>query len=165
MPLTMWYDKAGEDFKPKPIQVSGVDLRPGEEVYMAVDDVKFSAYRPSPLFEGMTTGEAPAKVKGGARDYGDIGDLGQGRLVVTSERMIWQGPEAKLTFKWSTFSAASMILTTLYIRYGPAPYRFALPNNVPLRTLNYIGPLVEDANAAEGRHVRVSHYRGAAKPW
>jgi hypothetical protein len=165
LPLTMWYDKAGEGFKPKPIEVSGVDLRPGEEVYLAIDDVKFSAYRPNPLFDGMTTGEAPARVARGARDYADIGDLGTGRLLVTSERMIWQGPEAELTFEWSVFTAASMILTTLYIRYGPAPYRFALPGMIPLRTMNYIGPLVEAANAAEGRHVRVSHYRGAAVPW
>jgi hypothetical protein len=156
----MWYDKAGEGFEPKPIQVSGLDLRPGEEVYLSINDVRFSAYKPSPLFGGMTSGEAPAVVQRGARDYADHEALGEGRFLVTSERMIWQGPEAELYFEWPRVAAASMIMGTLYIRYGPAPYRFGMGHAIPLRVMNYVGPLAKAAAEADGREIQTMRYRG-----
>jgi hypothetical protein len=160
LPLTMWFDKATEDFDPKPIEVSGVDLRTDEEVYLAIDDTEFSAYRPSPLFDGMTTGEAPAKVQRGARDYADHEVLGEGRFLVTSERMIWQGPEAELYFEWAGVTAANMFMSTLIIRYGPAPYRINLGDQVPLRIMNYVGPLAKAAAEADGHELQMMRFRG-----
>ena len=160
MPLTMWYDRATEGFELKPIEVSGVDLRPGEEVYLAVDDVKFSAYKPSPLFDGMTSGEAPASVARGARDYADHHVLGEGRVLVTSERLIWQGPDAELYFKWPAFTAANMFVNTLIIRYGPAPYRFNMGQQLPLRVINYVGTLAKAAAEADGHELQIMRFRG-----
>ena len=154
MPLTKWYDKAREGFELKPIEVSGMKLRPDEEVYLALDGVKFSAYKPSPLFDGLTSGEAPASVVPGARDYADHAVLGEGRLLVTSERLIWRGPEAELTFKWPCITAANMFMTTLYIRYGPAPYRFNLGEQIPLRVITYVGTLAKRAAEVDGHELQ-----------
>ncbi len=160
LPLTMWYDKAREGFEPKLISVSGVDLRPGEEVYLAVDDVKFSAYKPSPLFDGLTSGAAPASVLAPARDYADHHVLGEGRLLVTSDRMIWQGPEAELYFEWPAFTAANMFITTLIIRYGPAPYRFDTGQQIPLRIITYVGTLAKAAAEADGHELQIMRFHG-----
>jgi 1-acyl-sn-glycerol-3-phosphate acyltransferase len=157
LPLSAWYDKAREGFELKPIEVTGVDLRPGEEVYLALDDVKFSAYRPSRLFDGLASGEAPAAVQRGARDYADHDVLGEGRLLVTSERLIWQGP-AQLYFEYPRFTAANMFMTTLYIRYGPAPYRFNLGQQLPLRIISYVGTLAKRAAEADGHELQIMRF-------
>ena len=158
LPLSMWYDKAREGFELKPINVAGVDLRPGEEVYLALDGVKFSAYKPSPLFDGLTSGEAPAMVMPGARDYADHHVLGEGRLLVTSERLLWQGSDAELYFEWPCFTAANMFMTTLYIRYGPAPYRFNLGQQLPLRIISYVGTLAKRAAEADGHELQIMRF-------
>jgi 1-acyl-sn-glycerol-3-phosphate acyltransferase len=160
LPVTMWYDRATEGFEPEPITIAGVDLRTGEEVYLAIDDVEFSAYKPSPLFEGMTAGEAPAKVQRGARDYADFHPLGKGRMFVTSERLIWQGTGGDLYFEWTKLTAANMFMTTLIIRYGPAPYRFNLGQQLPLRIMNYVGPLAQAAADADGHELQIMRFRG-----
>jgi 1-acyl-sn-glycerol-3-phosphate acyltransferase len=157
LPLTMWYDKAREGFELRSIQVSGVELRPGEEVYLAIDHVEFSAYRPSPLFDGMTSGEAPSSVRATARNYADHHVLGEGRLLVTSERLIWQGP-AELYFEYPCFTAANMFMTTLYIRYGPAPYRFNLGQQLPLRIITYVGTLAKRAAEADGHELQIMRF-------
>jgi len=158
LPLTMWYDKAREGFELKPIEVSGVDLRPGEEVYLALDGVKFSAYKPSPLFDGLTSGEAPASVMPGPREYADHEALGEGRLLVASERLIWQGPDAELYFEYPCFTAANMFMSTLYIRYGPAPYRFDVGQQVPLRIISYVGTLAKRAAEADGHELQIMRF-------
>lgn len=158
LPLSMWYDKAREGFELKPIAASGVNLRLDEELYLALDDVKLSAYRPSPLYDGMRSGEAPASVQRGAREYADHEVLGEGRLLVTSERLIWQGPEAELYFVWPKFTAANMFMTTLYVRYGPAPYRFDTGQQIPLRTINYVGTLAKRAAEADGHELQIMRF-------
>jgi hypothetical protein len=158
LPLSMWYDKAREGFELKPIEVSGVDLRPGEEAYLVLEGVEFSAYKPSPLFEAMTAGEAPASVIATARDYADHESLGEGRLIVASERMIWQGPDAELYFEYPCFTAANMFMTTLYIRYGPAPYRFDVGQQLPLRVISYVGTLAKRAAEADGHELQIMRF-------
>jgi 1-acyl-sn-glycerol-3-phosphate acyltransferase len=160
MALTEWFDRASIAFEPKPIEVSYIDLRPGEVVFLAVDNVKFSAYKPSPLFDGMASGEAPASVQRGGRDYADHHVLGEGRVLITSERLIWQGPEAEVYFEYPLFTAANMFMTTLIIRYGPAPYRFNMGQQVPLRIMNYLGPLLKRAADADGHELQIMRFRG-----
>ncbi len=158
LPLSMWYDKAREGFELKPIEVSNVELRPAEEVYLAIDGVKFSAYKPSPLFDGLTSGEAPAFVAPGSRNYADHEVLGEGRLLVTSERLIWQGSEAEIYLEWPRFTAANMSMTTLYIRDGPAPSRFDVGQQIPLRIITYVGTLARRAAEADGHELQTMRF-------
>jgi hypothetical protein len=158
LPLTTWYDKAREGFELKPIEVSGIELRPGEEVYLAIEGVKFSAYKPSPLFDGMTSGEAPASMAPGPRDYADHHVLGEGRLLVTSERLVWQGPDAELYFEWAQFTALNMFLYTLYARYGPVPYRLDTGQQIPLKIITYVGTLARRAAEADGHELQIMRF-------
>jgi hypothetical protein len=105
----------------------------------------------------MTFGEAPASVARGARDYADHEVVGEGRLLVTSERLIWQGA-AELYFEYPSFTAANMFMTTLYIRYGPAPYRFDLGQQLPLRIITYVGTLAKRAAEADGHDLQIMRF-------
>jgi hypothetical protein len=158
LPLSMWYDQAREGFELKSIEVTSVDLRPGEEVYLDLDGVKLSAYKPSPLFDGLTSGEAPAAVVATARDYADHDVLGEGRLFVTSDRLLWQGQDAEIWFEYPSFTAANMLMSTLFVRYGPAPYRFDLGQQIPLRIITYVGTLAKRAADADGHELQIMRF-------
>jgi hypothetical protein len=159
LPLTVWYDKAREDFKLNPIEVPGVELRPGEEAYLTTDRADFKAYRPNPLFDGFIPGEAPRTMPRGSRDYGDYHSFGEGRLIVTSERLIWQGTEGDIHFDWPCFTALNIVMmNTLYVRYGPVPYRFDLTGETPLRWITYTGTLAKRAAEADGHELQIMRY-------
>jgi hypothetical protein len=159
LPLTMWFDKAREEFELTPIEVSDIVLRPGEEVYLTADSIDFKAYRPNPLLDGFTPGEAPRAVGRGTRDYGDFQSFGKGRLLVTSERLIWQGLEGEIYLNWPHVTAVNVVMMhTLYIRYGPVPYRFDLVGQVPLRWVTYVGTLAKRAAEEDGHELQCMRF-------
>ncbi len=159
LPLTTWYDEARRDFELNAIDVPGINLRPGEEVYLTADGVNFKAYRPSPLFDGLTSGEAPRTMTPGSRTYAAHESLGEGRLLVTSERLVWQGPEGEMSFEWPHFTAINIVMMgTLYIRYGPAPYRFDLPGQISLRWMTYTGTLAKRAAEVDGHELQMMRF-------
>jgi len=159
LPLTTWYDKAREGFELKPVEVSDIELRPGEEVYLTADGIDFKAYRPNPLFDGFAPGEAPRSVDRGTRDYGDFHSFGEGRLLVTNERLVWQGPEGEIYLEWPHFTAVNIVMmNTLYIRYGPVPYRFDLPTQTLLRWMTYAGTLAKRAAEVDGHDVQCMRF-------
>ena len=94
----------------------------------------------------------------GPRDYADHHVLGEGRLLVTSERLIWQGPDAELYFEWPRFTALNMFLTTLYARYGPVPYRLNVGQQTPLRVITYIGTLAKRAAEADRHELQIMRF-------
>ena len=159
LPLTTWYDKAREDFELKPIDVSGIELRPGEEVYLTTDGVEFKAYHPNPLFDGFTPGEAPRSVGRGLRTYGDFESLGVGQLFVTSERLVWQGPAGEIYLEWPRFAALNILMMdTLYALYGSQQYRFDLAGQTPLRWITYTGTLAKRAAEADGHELQCMRF-------
>ena len=159
LPLTTWYDKAREGFELRPIEVTGIELRPGEEVYLTADGIHFKAYRPNPLFDGFAPGEAPRTVGRGPRVYGDYQSFGEGRLLVTNERLLWQGSEGEIYLEWPHFTAVNIVMmNTLYIRYGPVAYRFDLPAQTPLRWMTYTGTLAKRAAEVAGHEVQCMRF-------
>ena len=159
MPLSTWYDEMRNDFQPSPIPVNDVDLLPGEEVYLEVSDASLSPYRPNALFNGWTKREAPQTMLPGRHQIADWESLGEGRLLLTSHRLLWQGPRGELDFMWSSMRAVSLwILNTMAIMYGTAHYRFSLGQEVGLKWLTYAGTLARQIAEREGHTVTTSPF-------
>ncbi len=158
MALSAWYDLMRRNFCPVPIQVSDVNLIPGEEVYLETDRARLLPYRPSLLFDGWKEREPPKKQPPGRHDFADWSSIGEGRLLLTSHRLLWQSPERELDFMWPSVTAINMwIVNTLGVRYGTAPYRLAVGQEVGLKWLTHAGLLARRAAAREGRTVLVSY--------
>ena len=51
-----------------------------------------------------------------------------------------------------------MFLTTLHIRYGPAPYGFNMGHQIPLRTIHYLGTLAKRAAEADGHELQIMRF-------
>jgi hypothetical protein len=160
MALTTWYDEMKRDFNPGPMRVAGVDLELGEEVLLAADGVSLLPHKPSPLFgHGWTGAEAPEDQKSDAPHLGEWESIGEGRLLLTDQRAIWQGPGPTLSFYWSRVTALYLWLrNTLGIRYGTARYRIGLGSEVGLKWLTYSGTLARRAERESGFELTTSPY-------
>jgi len=159
MPLSTWYDELKRDFQPSPISASGVDLSPGEEVYLQVDAVSLAPHRPNPLFDGWTGREPPRAQPAGPMQLADWPSIGHGQLLLTNYRLLWRGPQGELDFEWSSVTAVYLwLLNTLGLRYGTAPYRFSLGQEVGLKWLTYAATMATQAAQREGRTVTTSTF-------
>jgi hypothetical protein len=159
MALSDWYDEMKRDFQPAPVSANGVDLIPGEELYLEADAVSLLPYRPNPLFDGYSGSEPPQAQPPGKPEFGDWASIGEGRLLLTSHRLQWQGPQGELDFKWSSVTAVYLwLVNTLGINYGTARYRLRLGQQVGLKWLTYAGTLAQAAAEFDGHTVTVSPF-------
>jgi 1-acyl-sn-glycerol-3-phosphate acyltransferase len=159
MALSTWYDEMKRDFQPSPIPATDVDLLLDEEVYLQVSGAALSPYRPNALFDGCTGREPPQAQLPGRRELGDWASIGEGRLLLTSHRLLWQGLPGELDFTWSLMTAVSIwMINTLGIRYGTAPYRFSLGQEIGLKWLTYAGTLALQAAERDGHVVTTSAF-------
>ena len=159
MALSTWYDEMKRDFQPSPVTVSGADLLPGEEVYLEVSSSSLSPYQPNALFDGWNGREPPQAQLPGRHELGDWVSIGEGRLLLTSHRLLWQGAPGELDFTWSSMTAVSIwMVNTLGIRYGTASYRFSLGQETGLKWLTYAGTLALQAAEREGHEVTVTPF-------
>lgn len=159
MALTHWYDRMKRDFQATPILVPGLDLRPGEEAHLSVDEAALMPYRPNSLFEEWIAGEAPSKPLAGRRELAQWESIGTGRLVLTNQRLVWQGEQGDLSFEWPVVTAVYVWLqNSLGIRYGTARYRFSLGSEVGLKWLTHAGEAAQHYARQNGAKVTVSTY-------
>jgi 1-acyl-sn-glycerol-3-phosphate acyltransferase len=159
MPLSTWYDEMKRGFQPSPITVSDVELLPDEEVYLEVSGSSLSPYQPNALFDGWAGREPPQAQSPGQHELGDWTTIGEGRLLLTSHRLLWQGPQGELDFTWPSVTAVSIwMVNTLGIRYGTAPYRFSLSQETGLKWLTYAGTLALEAAERDGHTVTVTPF-------
>jgi hypothetical protein len=158
MALSTWYEHMKNNFSPAPIRVAGVSLLPGEQVYLEAQDVPLSPYRPNALFDGWTGREPPKKQSGWLEVAGwDV--LGQGRLLLTSHRLLWQSEEGELDFLWSDVTTVSLYMQyALVLNYGAAKYRFNMGNEPSVKWLHYAGEMAKRAAEREGRQAIVSSH-------
>jgi 1-acyl-sn-glycerol-3-phosphate acyltransferase len=159
MALSRWVDESKKGLDPAPIDIDGVELRLGEGVYIAGEGVGLEVYRPSPLLEGYTGSEPPRAMASGKREYSDTESLGEGRLLATDERLVWQGLDGQLDFEWAYVTSLSFMLpNVIYIRYGPVPYRFTLGRELPLRWLKYTGTLARRVADQDGHELVTTRF-------
>jgi len=159
MPLSTWFEKMKIGFQPTPIPTTGVDLIPGEEVYLELADVPLEPHKPSVLFESGNEREAPKSQPPAQQIAGDWDSIGEGRLLMTSHRLLWKSPQRELDFYWSSISSVhNFALNTLGIGYVSARYRFPLQGEVGLKWLTYAGTLAQRAAEQNGHKVVVAPY-------
>jgi hypothetical protein len=159
MALSTWYDEIRRNFRPSPLSVSDIDLNPNEAVYLELNDVALSPHKPNALFNGWSECEPPTTMTGGVIQLADWPSIGSGRLLLTNQRLVWQGSERELEFKWSSVTAVYIwLLNILGIRYGTAQYRFSLGQEVGLKWLTYAGTMAKQSSERDGHKVTVSHY-------
>lgn len=158
MALSSWYEHMKVNFCPTPMPVVDVKLLPGEEVYLEAPNVTLSPYLPNPLLDGWVQREAPKK----QADWLEVAkweSLGEGRLLVTSHRVLWQAPRREIDFWWREVTAVSQYLgSTLALHYGSAKYRLRLDNEAVLKWLHHMGELGTQAGTRQGRTVNVTHH-------
>jgi hypothetical protein len=155
MALCYWYDEMRRKWRPVPIQVPGVALLPGEEVYLEKDGVPLVPHRPNPLFEAWTEREAPKK-QVGSHQWGDWESIGHGQVLLTSQRLVWRGPDRELDFMWSSVTAINIFMTsTLGIRYGAAWYRFRMGNVRQLKWEHHASYFARRVARADGHPLTV----------
>ncbi len=161
MPVTMWYDEMKRNFEPQAIEVAGVELLPGEEVYLTRDDVIVEPHKPNALFDGYT-GREPPRTMPGRHGMGDWDGIGEGRMLLTTRRLLWQGPDGELDFDWRNVTAVYLWLqNVLGLRYGTAHYRFRLgpmAEESGMKWLAHAATVARCVAAEEGTTVAVSHY-------
>ena len=159
MGLSSWYDEMKRGFKPSPISVTDVELLPDEVVYLQASNVPVVPHRPNALFDGWNQREAPQAQPSGPRELADWAPIGNGRLLLTSHRMLWQSAQQELDFHWSSATAVYLWLqNTLGVRYGSAPYRFPLGQEPGLKWLTYVGTLAQGVAENHGRTLTTSDF-------
>ena len=159
MALSSWYDAMLQDLEPHPISVSGLDLLPGEQVYLAADDVSLTPHRPNPLLEDWAEREAPQEQPPGRPEMADWASLGSGRLLLTSQRLVWQGTEREVDFRWSAMRAIYLwLINTVGINYGSARYRMTLGREVGLKWLSHLAMFAREASERGGHRLTVSPF-------
>ncbi|MFN2220857.1 MAG: hypothetical protein ACK2UA_19770 [Anaerolineae bacterium] len=157
MPLTTWYDEMMANFRPRVIDVSGIDLLPDEVVHLQKSDVALLPYLPNPLFEAWTEREPPKRTKG-RREYASWSSIGEGQLLLTSHRLLWQGHDRELDFMWSSVNAISAyMMNILAIRYGGAMYRFDLGNALLLKWLKHAAYAAKKVAQVDGHELSISY--------
>jgi hypothetical protein len=157
MPLTAWYDEMMASFRPKAIDVSGIDLLSAEVVYLEKSGVALLPYHPNPLFEAWSEREPPKKTKG-RREYAGWSSIGVGQLLLTSHRLLWRGHDRELDFMWSSVNAISAyMMNILAIRYGGAMYRFDLGNALLLKWLKHAAYAAKKVAQVDGHELSISY--------
>jgi 1-acyl-sn-glycerol-3-phosphate acyltransferase len=159
MALTTWYDQMKRDFQPSPISPSGLELEPGEELYLRTENVKLVPYRSNPLFEGWTGREPPMDRVLRRSEAGQYGSLGTGELFMTSRRLVWEGAEGGLDFWLEHITDVTLrLFFQMKINYEATPYRFEFTQDSGLKWLTYLGAAIPDAAAKLGREVTLSRF-------
>ena len=159
MALSRWIDESKMGFEPTPLAVDGFELRPDEGVCIEGEGVDLEVYRPNPLLDGYAGREAPRAMPPGKRAYSDTESVGEGRLLATNERLVWEGPDGDLDFEWSNVTSISFMLpNVIYIRYGPVPYRFKLGQELPLRWLQTAGTLARRVAERDGHELVMTRF-------
>ncbi len=159
MALTTWYDEMKQDLQPRPIPASGVDLVPGEELYLRTGSVKLLPYCSNPLFDGWSGREPPRDRVLRRSEAGQYGALGTGDLLLTNRRLMWEGPAGGLDFWWQHVTDISLrLFFQMKINYEATPYRFEFTEDSGLKWLTYAATVIQEAAARGGRGVTVSRF-------
>ena len=160
MALSDWYALMKSRWQPMPMPVpTEVTLQPGEQVYLTGENVDLLPYRQNALFDGYPGREPPSVEPPGKREYANWDSVGKGRLVLTDWRLLWQGPQGELDFRWEEMtSVVNIQQNVLGVRYGSAMYRFGLGEEVGLEWLTYAGHFAREASARTGRNCIIAPY-------
>jgi len=159
MTLGLWYEllKAGVTLAPR--QIAATALRLGEEIYAVDERVRLVVRQGTPL---PAPGERPGPPAAWPREL-PMRPLweavGEGRLLMTSERLRWETPRGGYDFWWPQVRAAFSFHTLYYgIVYGEVSYRFQPPGQRLLKWLTYTARMAERLQGSTGQEISVAYH-------
>jgi 1-acyl-sn-glycerol-3-phosphate acyltransferase len=159
MALTAWYDEMKRDLQLLPIPATGLDLEPGEELYLRTGQVRLIGYPSNTLRGGWTGREPPRNAILKRSEAGQFQDLGTGKMLLTNCRLVWEGPQGGLDFWLEYVTDVNLRLFFLgRINYGLTPYRFVFTQDSGLKWLTYVATLAGQVAARDGRKITMSPF-------
>ena len=153
MALTTWIDFMRRNFPPEPITATGVDLRE-EQVYLEAAQVSLVPRPSNPLFDGWQGSEAPLTQPSVRSEIPTWQSIGQGKLLLTNRRLLWQGPQGELSFMLPSVTSVQLwMFNILVVKYGTAHYLFKVSGEVGFKWTAYLDALIAaDAERATATH-------------
>lgn len=146
-------------FQPRATDVDGVDLLPGEEVYLHKRDVPLLPHKSNALCDAWEGTEPPLSRLRGPAQTAQRESTGVGRLLLTNRRLLWQGTERELSLHWpKVTSVAIWMRDVLGIQYGNARSRFPVAGELPLKWPFYAGTMASQAEREDVYALTVSKY-------
>ncbi len=171
MALSAWYDEMKRGFTPQANKPDGVSAPPGAPVLLQATGVELFALKPnrmlensvSPNSKGIVEAVHPDKPAAEAPSehmaFGEWQRAGEGQLILTGERLIWQSPSGNWEWRWERVSSIMLWLyNTLTIQYGAVPYRFELGQENGLKWLTYAGTIARQIADRTGTRIRISPF-------
>lgn len=158
MSLSGWYDEMKEGIEVAdsltPVQ------SPAKETTIAqAHDAVLRPRLPNTILEKWNGREPPRAQPPSKAQLAGWGKVGKGKLVLTDERLVWEGQTGGLDFWWPNVTSLSLwMLNTLTVRYGSAQYRFELGQENGLKWLAYSGIQAQRAAARTGNKLNIGQF-------
>jgi len=157
-PLAAWYDLMKAGLKLSPKEPSPLNLEPGEEIYMQSRGARLFAEEDSRLFQQWSETEAPAQ-KDGAIGLSFMRPWDRGRLILSSERLIWLGERGTLHFQLGRVNSVHTEVTWyLGLLYGLCLYKFRFDEESILKWLTYIALAAKRIDEVYHHRITTSNY-------
>jgi hypothetical protein len=153
LPLAEWYARMKETVVLTPISDPSLELADDEPLYLASAEVSLSAERDDPLFHGGAAGVRP--------DPGrlDSAPVGEGRLYLTANRLIWHGEDGRRQdLALARLSSAYTIYNRyLVLLYGMRLYRLRFKQESLLKWLTYLTHVAREVEQTTGHVIGTSN--------
>jgi hypothetical protein len=157
-PLAEWYELMKAGIRLAAQETSTHRLEAGESVYLQSQRAALFAEEDNPLFVGWDEEEAPW------RKSTDIGlsfmkRWDQGRLLLTSERLIWEGSRQRLTFRLRKLNSMHTEVTWyLGLLYGLYRYKFRFHQESILKWLTYSASVAGRIEQVQQHRIAFSNF-------
>ncbi len=160
MALSAWYARVKDELVVCPIEhVSGFALDDGERALLLADDARLITFEANALAATGSEAEPPVTRSSGHLALPANASLGQGRLLMTDRRLVWQREEGNLSFNWASVHAVHLVFRNLLaISYGAAFYMLHLGDESAVRWLACADRVLNGDDRSAPRRVPVSPY-------
>lgn len=157
-PLGAWYDlmKAGVKLLPKEKSASWMEA--GEAVYAESRGAELFVEEDNPLLAHWDNGEAPSQ-KSGDLGLSFMRRWDRGQLVLTNERIYWNGRKGQLTFWLKRMNSVHTEVTWfLGVLYGLCSYKFRFRDESILKWLTYTALAAKRIEQCYQHRISFSNY-------
>jgi hypothetical protein len=154
--ITAWYDAMKATVRLEPILDPALPLPPGEALYLASGPAELQAEATDPLFFPVPESPRASRV-----DKKEVAGrtTGQGRVFLTSRRLIWQGDGPARSFPLARLNSAYAVMDyglTLMVEMRLYTVRF-LEESL-LKWVTYLALVAPQVEAETGHRITTSHF-------
>lgn len=160
MALSAWYDEIRCDLSPEPISSGDLELGPGEHPLLSASAISLAS---RPLVSSIETPGVTTPQRTGVEpvraELADWDAHGDGRLMLTTDRLIWRSANSRVDIWWHDVSLITLWLWgSLTAVCRRTAYRFELGQENGLKWLAYCRVQAQQMAARTGRKITVSPF-------